>query len=297
MQYNAEDDGTTDLLFAIAAPENGSLHVDMLARMMQMLMNEDFVEKLKAAKTPAEFLDCIDAQEEAQFGAESFTQQEIPQSGYRILAVTACVNGIAHTYMAAEALTKAGDKLGLPTKVETNGSDGAKNILTREKRSQTATASSWQQKKKVETAPASTASRCCSPGWTMASTSRRSSSRRSCTARCLFYHAEGGAQAAEDASGKDNFGRALYKNLMNGVSHMLPFVVGGGIMIALAFLLDGYTIDPSNFGMNTPVAAFFKTVGSARPSVTCCPSCLPSSPCPSRTVRVWRSVLWAVCWP
>ena len=77
------------------------------------------------------------------------------------------------------------------------------------------------------------------------------------------YHAEGGAQAAEDASGKDSFGRALYKNLMNGVSHMLPFVVGGGIMIALAFLLDDYTIDPSNFGMNTPVAAFFKTVGSA----------------------------------
>lgn len=90
VQYNAEDDGTTDLLFAIAAPENGSLHVDMLARMMQMLMNEDFVEKLKAAKTPAEFLALIDAQEEAQFGEESFTQQAIPQSGYRILAVTAC---------------------------------------------------------------------------------------------------------------------------------------------------------------------------------------------------------------
>ena len=131
VQYNAEDDGKTDLLFAIAAPENGSLHVDMLARMMQMLMNEDFVEKLKAAKTPAEFLALIDAQEEAQFGEESFTQQAIPQSGYRILAVTACPNGIAHTYMAAEALAKAGDKLDLPTKVETNGSDGAKNVLTR----------------------------------------------------------------------------------------------------------------------------------------------------------------------
>ncbi len=87
----------------IAAPENGSLHVDMLARMMQMLMNEDFVEKLKAAKTPeAEFLDCIDAQEDAQFGEESFTEQAIPQNGYRVLAVTACPNGIAHTYMAAE---------------------------------------------------------------------------------------------------------------------------------------------------------------------------------------------------
>ncbi len=131
VQYNTEDDGKTDLLFAIAAPENGSLHVDMLARMMQMLMNEDFVEKLKAAKTPAEFLALIDAQEEAQFGEESFTQQAIPQSSYRILAVTACPNGIAHTYMAAEALAKAGDKLDLPTKVETNGSDGAKNVLTR----------------------------------------------------------------------------------------------------------------------------------------------------------------------
>ena len=106
VQYNAEDDGTTDLLFAIAAPEDGGLHVDMLARMMQMLMNEDFVEKLRAAKTPAEFLDAIDAQEEAQFGDESFTQQQIPQNGYRVLAVTACPNGIAHTYMAAEALVR-----------------------------------------------------------------------------------------------------------------------------------------------------------------------------------------------
>ena len=130
VQYNAEDDGKTDLLFAIAAPENGSLHIDMLARMMQMLMNDDFVEKLRAAKTPAEFLAAIDVQEDAQFGEESFTQQEIPQQGYRVLAVTACPNGIAHTYMAAEALTKAGDRLGLPTKVETNGSDGAKNVLT-----------------------------------------------------------------------------------------------------------------------------------------------------------------------
>ena len=95
-------------------------------------MNDDFVEKLRAAKTPAEFLDAIDAQEDAQFGEESFTQQEIPQNGYRVLAVTACPNGIAHTYMAAEALTKMGDKLGLPTKVETNGSDGAKNVLTPE---------------------------------------------------------------------------------------------------------------------------------------------------------------------
>ena len=260
VQYNAEDDGTTDLLFAIAAPENGSLHVDMLARMMQMLMNEDFVAKLKAAKTPAEFLDCIDAQEEAQFGAESFTQQVIPQDSYRILAVTACVNGIAHTYMAAEALTKAGDKLGLPTKVETNGSDGAKNILTREEIA-ACDGIIVAAEKKVETARFD--------GKPVLFTrvddcihKPEELIKKIAHGEVPVYHAEGGAPA-EDASTKDSFGRSLYKNLMNGVSHMLPFVVGGGIMIALAFLLDDYSIDPANFGMNTPVAAFFKTVGNA----------------------------------
>ena len=261
VQYNPEDDGTTDLLFAIAAPENGSLHVDMLARMMQMLMNEDFVEKLKAAKTPAEFLDLIDAQEEEQFGSESFTQQQIPQDGYRILAVTACVNGIAHTYMAAEALVKAGDKLGLPTKVETNGSDGAKNILTREEIA-ACDGIIVAAEKKVETARFD--------GKPVLFTrvddgihKPEELIKKIVHGEVPVYHAEGGAVAAESADTKDSFGRSLYKNLINGVSHMLPFVVGGGIMIALAFLLDDYAIDPSNFGMNTPVAAFFKTVGSA----------------------------------
>ena len=230
VQYNAEDDGKTDLLFAIAAPENGSLHVDMLARMMQMLMNEDFVEKLKAARTPAEFLALIDAQEEAQFGEESFTQQAIPQSGYRILAVTACPNGIAHTYMAAEALAKAGDKLGLPTKVETARFDGKPVLFTRV---DDGIHKPEELLKKVA------------------------------HGEVPVYHAKGGASAAEEETSGDSFGRKVYKDLMNGVSHMLPFVVGGGIMIALAFLLDDYTIDPSNFGMNTPIAAFFKTVGSA----------------------------------
>ena len=161
VQYNADDDGKTDLLFMIAAPENGSLHIDMLARLMQMLMNEDFVAKLHAAKTPKEFLDTIDAQEEAQFGNESFTQEELPAT-YRVLAVTACPNGIAHTYMAAEALNKAAQKLGIPCKVETNGSDGPQNVLT--------------------------ASRCCSPMWMMASISRSSCCRAFWTAkfRCFI---------------------------------------------------------------------------------------------------------------
>ena len=261
VQYNTEDDGKTDLLFAIAAPENGSLHVDMLARMMQMLMNEDFVEKLKAARTPAEFLALIDAQEEAQFGEESFTQQAIPQSGYRILAVTACPNGIAHTYMAAEALAKAGDKLGLPTKVETNGSDGAKNVLTR---AEIAACDGIivAADKNVETARfdgkpvlfARVDDGIHKPEELL---------KKVAHGEIPVYHAKGGATAAEEETSGDSFGRKVYKDLMNGVSHMLPFVVGGGIMIALAFLLDDYTIDPSNFGMNTPIAAFFKTVGSA----------------------------------
>ncbi len=261
VQYNAEDDGKTDLLFAIAAPENGSLHVDMLARMMQMLMNEDFVETLKAAKTPEDFLAAIDAQEDAQFGGESFTQQPVPQEGYRVLAVTACVNGIAHTYMAAEALTKAGAKLGLPTKVETNGSDGAKNLLTAEEIA-ACDGIIVAAEKKVDTARFD--------GKPVLFTrvddgihKPEELIRKITGGEVPVYHAEGGAPAASGADSKDSFGRSLYKHLMNGVSHMLPFVVGGGIMIALAFLLDDYSIDPANFGMNTPLAAFFKTVGNA----------------------------------
>ena len=260
VQYNAEDDGKTDLLFAIAAPQNGSLHVDMLARMMQMLMNEDFVEKLRTAKTPADFLAAIDAQEEEQFGDESFTDQEV-NVGYRVLAVTACVNGIAHTYMAAEALNKAGAKMGVPIKVETNGSDGAKNILTKDEIAN-CDGIIVAAEKKIETARFD--------GKPVLFTrvddgihKPEELIRKITSGEVPAFHAEGGAQTAEDASATDSFGRSLYKNLMNGVSHMLPFVVGGGIMIALAFLLDDYSIDPANFGMNTPLAAFFKTVGSA----------------------------------
>ena len=260
VQYNPDDDGKTDLLFAIAAPQNGSLHVDMRARMMQMLMNEDFVEKLRTAKTPKEFLDCIDQQEQDQFGDESFTSQPIPQNGFRVLAVTACPNGIAHTYMAAEALAKAGDKLELPVKVETNGSDGAKNILTKEEIA-ACDGIIVAADKNVETARfdgkpvlfTRVDDGIHKPEQLIMQVAR---------GEVPVYHAkEKSADVGTGAS--DSTAHTIYKHLMNGVSHMLPFVVGGGIMIALAFLLDDYTIDPSNFGMNTPLAAFFKTVGNA----------------------------------
>lgn len=260
VQYNAEDEEKSDLFFMIAAPENGSLHVDMLARMMQMLMHEDFVAALRAAQTPEEFLALIDKQEDAQFGAESFTDQVIPAQGYRVLAVTACPTGIAHTYMAAEALAQAGQRLGLPCKVETNGSGGAKNILTADEIA-ACDGIIVAADKNVETARFD--------GKPVLFTRVDDGIhkpdeliQRITSGEVPVFHAKGGAPAAADA-GKDTIAHTFYKHLMNGVSHMLPFIVGGGIMIALAFLLDDYAIDPSNFGMNTPLAAFFKTVGNA----------------------------------
>ncbi len=258
IQYNEEDEEKSSLFFMIAAPENGSLHVDMLARMMQMLMNEEFVAKLRAAKTAEDFLAVIDAQEQAQFGKESFTSEKIAPNGYRILAVTACPTGIAHTYMAAEALAKAGDKLGAPCKVETNGSGGAKNILTA---AEIAACDGIivAADKNVETARFD--------GKPVLFTrvddgihKPEELINRVLAGQVPVFHAKGGAQVAQD-TGNDTVAHTIYKHLMNGVSHMLPFVVGGGIMIALAFLFDDYSIDPSNFGMNTPLAAFFKTVG------------------------------------
>ena len=243
VQYNAEDDGKTDLLFAIAAPKNGSLHVDMLARMMQMLMNEDFVEKLRTAKTPEDFLAAIDAQEEAQFGDESFTDQEIEQAGCRVLAVTACVNGIAHTYMAAEALNKAGAKMGVTIKVETNGSDGAKNILTKDEIAN-CDGIIVAAEKKIETARFD--------GKPVLFTrvddgihKPEELIHKITSGEVPEFHAKGGAQAAEDASASDSFGRSLYKNLMNGVSHMLPFVVGGGICVIGQLLIDLTGLTPA----------------------------------------------------
>ncbi len=260
VQYNQEDEEKSDLFFMIAAPENGSLHVDMLARMMQMLMHEDFVEKLRAAKTPEEFLKFIDAQEESQFGDESFTQEQVAPQGYRILAVTACPTGIAHTYMAAEALTKAGEKLGLPCKVETNGSGGAKNILTPEEIA-ACDGIIVAADKNVETARFH--------GKPVLFTrvddgihKPEELIQKIESGEVPVFQAKGGQPAAQTA-GSDTLGHTVYKHLMNGVSHMLPFVVGGGILIALAFLFDDFSIDPANFGMNTPLAAFFKTVGNA----------------------------------
>ncbi len=258
IQYNEDDDDKSKLFFMIAAPMNGNLHVDMLARMMSLLANEDFVAKLNAAKTPQEFLDLIAKEEEQNFGDESFTEEEVPQTGYRILCVTACPTGIAHTYMAAENLQKAGATMGIPTKVETNGSGGVKNALTADEiakcdgiiiaADKNVEMARFDGKPVVITRVADGIHK------------PEELINKIVNGEAPIYHATGGAPAAAP---NESAGSAIYKHLMNGVSHMLPFVVGGGIMIALAFLLDDYSIDPSNFGMNTPLAAFFKTVGNA----------------------------------
>ena len=292
VDFDSLDGEPVTLLFLIAAPNTkDNVHLDVLSKLSVLMMDENFSDSLRNASSVEEFLSIIDKADAEQAGiderltagsgeeaadrngenaAQSGGQEIQAQKagaetektvGPKILAVTSCPTGIAHTYMAAEALTKAGDKLGLPTKVETNGSDGAKNILTREEIAN-CDGIIVAAEKKVETARFD--------GKPVLFTrvddgihKPEELIKKIVHGEVPVYHAEGGAQAAEDASGKDSFGRALYKNLMNGVSHMLPFVVGGGIMIALAFLLDDYTIDPSNFGMNTPAAAFFKTVGSA----------------------------------
>lgn len=258
IQYNEDDDDKSSLFFMIAAPMNGNLHVDMLARMMSLLAKEEFVAKLNAAKTPQEFLDLIAKEEEQNFGDESFTEEEVAQAGYRILCVTACPTGIAHTYMAAENLQKAGAAMGIPTKVETNGSGGVKNALTAEEiakcdgiiiaADKNVEMARFDGKPVVITRVADGIHK------------PEELINKIVNGEAPIYHAAGGAPAAAP---NESAGSAIYKHLMNGVSHMLPFVVGGGIMIALAFLLDDYSIDPSNFGMNTPLAAFFKTVGNA----------------------------------
>ena len=264
--YNEDDDDKSDLFIMIAAPMNGSLHVDILARMMTLLADEDFVAKLRKAGSEEELLALIDQAEQANFGDKSFTEEKFGAQGYRILAVTACPTGIAHTYMAAENLQKAGMNLGLPIKVETNGSGGAKNVLTAEEiaacdgiiiaADKNVEMDRFDGKPVVITRVADGIHK------------PEELIKRVTEGKAPIYHAKNSGGAAPEGSlGNDGLFRSIYKHLMNGISHMLPFVVAGGILIALAFMVDKF--DPNdvdaakNFGSNLPIAHFFKSVGDA----------------------------------
>ncbi len=259
--YNEDDDDKSDLFVMIAAPMNGSLHVDILARMMTLLADEDFVEKLRAAGSEEELLALLDKAEQENFGNKSFTEEKIGANGYRVLAVTACPTGIAHTYMAAENLQKAGLNLGIPIKVETNGSDGAKNVLTKEEiaacdgiiiaADKNVEMDRFDGKPVVVTRVADGIHK------------PEELIKRVTEGKAPIFHSKNSGGAPEGSLGNQSFGSSLYKHLMNGVSHMLPFVVGGGILIALAFLFDNYSINPGTFGTNTLVAAILKKIGEA----------------------------------
>ena len=263
VDYEAPDGKNSDILFMIAAPLDGDLHLELLSRLMVMLMEPDFCASLRGAKTTDEFLSIIDKKEAEKYPEEP--KAEVPKKeGYRILAVTACPTGIAHTYMAAEALEKAGEKLGYPLKAETNGSGGAKNILTK-KEIEECDGIIIAADKNVEMARFD--------GKHVIKTSVSNGInkpeeliKKIVDGKASIYHAEGDELEATDDDEKEGFGHKVYKHLMNGVSHMLPFVVGGGVLIALGFLIDtiaGNADAGGTFGFTSPIASAVFWIGKA----------------------------------
>lgn len=258
VDYESLDGNPSNLLFMIAAPEDGNLHLEVLSRLMTLLMDESFRNELLAAKTADEFLDVINRRESEKYSEEP--KAELKKEGYQILAVTACPTGIAHTYMAAEALEKAGADMGIPIKVETNGSGGAKNVLTKEEIA-AADGIIIAADKSVEMGRFD-GKKLISVKVSDGIKKPQELINRVLSDQAPVYH-HTAAKTSDNQGDTEGFGRKVYKHLMNGVSNMLPFVVAGGIFIALAFLIDTLLGAPqdANFGTNTPIAAFFKTIG------------------------------------
>lgn len=275
VDYDSFDGSPVSLLFMIAAPDGeADAHLEALSKLSMVLMDPDFKDSLVKAKTADEFLNLINDKEADRFApAKEETAQEAepaPERGadgnspenrkYRILAVTACPTGIAHTFMAAENLQRTGEKLGYPVKVETNGADGIQNQLTREE-IESADGIIIAADKNVEMARFDGKPVIIAPVSDGIHKAEELIKRIEAGEVPVYRHTGDGGAGAQETSDKENLGRSIYKHLMNGVSHMLPFVIGGGILIALAFLFDDYSIDPANFGKNTPLAAYLKTVG------------------------------------
>ena len=260
VDYDSLDGEPVHLIFLIAAPDTkDNVHLDVLSRLSVLLMDEDFTANLKKAKTVTEFLEVINKAETNKYESEATKMENTKQC--RILAVTACPTGIAHTYMAAEALEKKAIALGASIKVETNGSGGAKNVLTAKEIAEAdgiiiaadtkVDMARFEGKKVIITQVAKGIHKA------------DELITRIMNGDAPVYHHSGSVQTS---SSKDDDGSSIahtiYKHLMNGVSNMLPFVVGGGILIALAFLFDVYNpAEPSSFGSGTPLAAFFMKIG------------------------------------
>ena len=258
VDFASADSAPVHLLFMIAVPEEGAeLHLEVLERLAAMLMDEDFRKRLTAAKDAAEFLHILSIEEEKRF-AETAEKQEYD---YDVLAVTACPTGIAHTFMAAESLENKAREMGITIKVETNGSGGAKNVLT---------AKEIRAAKGIIVAADKNVEMQRFYGKRVLQVPVADGIRKPEVLLGKILQGEapvyGEGKDVEMADGREEVrgrGKKVYRDLMNGVSHMLPFVIGGGILIAVAFLLDDYSLNPANFGSNLPQAAFFKAIGDA----------------------------------
>lgn len=271
VDYDSLDGEPVTLLFLIAAPNTkDNVHLDVLSKLSVMLMDENFTTSLRNAKSVEEFLQIIDAADESaksiddRLSDTGITTEE--KKSFKLLAVTSCPTGIAHTYMAAEALEKAAKAADCQIKIETRGSAGAKNVLTAE---EIAAADciivAADAKVPMDRFDGKKVISCqVSDGISKADRLVQ----QAISGEVEIFHGESGAVKTAVA-GKESVAHKIYTQLMNGVSHMLPFVVGGGILIAIAFLIDGLNVDinalpadqRSNFGTITPIAAMFKNIG------------------------------------
>lgn len=279
VDFDALDGEKVSLIFLIAAPNTeDNVHLDVLSKLSVLLMDEKFTGDLRSAKTVDEFLRVIDqaeAEKDEEESAKNAVQEEKPSSESSksvsdqkfILAVTGCPTGIAHTYMAAESLEKKAKELGCRIKVETRGSGGAKNVLTKSEIAEAdciivaadtqVPMDRFNGKPLIQCKVADGISKA------------EELLTKAMNGQAHTYHGSGKAETADDGGETDSIGHQIYKNLMNGVSHMLPFVVGGGILIAISFLIDGLSVDLNslpfeergNFGTITPLAAMFKQIG------------------------------------
>ena len=263
VEFESLDGQPAHLFFLIAAPNTeDNVHLDVLSRLSVLLMDEDFTNKLRQATSVSEFKQII---EEAEKGSENEGDTAVERAGseHYIVAVTGCPTGIAHTYMAAEALEKKAKELGYSIKVETRGAGGAKNVLTADEIERAdgiivaadtqVPMDRFQGKPTVVTKVADGINK---PEELL---------REIVDGKAPLYEGGGETAPKEEIAEKEGIGHATYKHLMSGVSHMLPFVIGGGIMIAIAFLIDtlcGYGgTGGGNFGTCTPLSALFKYIG------------------------------------
>lgn len=271
VEYESLDGEPVTLLFLIAAPNTkDNVHLDVLSKLSVMLMDENFTTSLRNAKSVEEFLQIIDAADESaksiddRLSDTGITTEE--NKGVKLLAVTSCPTGIAHTYMAAEALEKAAKAAGCQIKIETRGSAGAKNVLTAEEiEAADCIIVAADAKVPMDRFNGKKVISCqVSDGIGKAD----QLVKQAMSGNVEVFHGES-SETTTAVTGKESAAHKIYTQLMNGVSHMLPFVVGGGILIAIAFLIDGLSIDINalpadqrgNFGTITPVAAMFKNIG------------------------------------